>query len=134
MTRGIATRFAGVWTAVTSTLLLSLLTAATTIILAIVISLVLGAESRRLAEQAVFNGEEVVDHAIVARCEMAHVAEMLRTIGRESTNEDLRESLLSYPPINTDGLDCDAIITQPFRIGNDFGLEGPDNALDGLEP
>lgn len=106
--------------------MLAVLTGSVTIVLALVVSLVLGAESRELYRQSVFNGEEVVDHAIVSRCEMAHIAGMLRIIGEQTTNEDLRAALADYPIINTEGLDCDSIITEPFRIGNDFGLEGPE--------
>lgn len=107
-------------------ILLAFITGVVTILLAVVLSLVTGGEQRRLFEQSVFNGEEVVDHAIVSRCEASYVAEMLRTIGRETTNKDLQESLLKFPPINTEGIDCEQIITTPFRAGNDYGLEGPE--------
>lgn len=101
-------------------LMLAVLTAVTTILLILVLSAVLGAENRALQEQAVFNGEEVVDHAIVARCEMAYIVELLKEIGAQSESLDLTQ----YPNINVEGLDCEAVITEPFRVGNDFGLEG----------
>ena len=100
-------------------IMLSLLTAISVVVLILILSAILGGEQRALLEQSVFNGEEVVDHAIVARCEMAHVEDLLRFVLTESGFE------YDKPRINTDGLDCDYIITEPYRTGNDFGLEGP---------
>src|SRR5688500_13839370 len=89
-------------------LMLSILTAVTTILLILVLSSVLGQEGRALQKQAVFNGEEVVDHAIVARCELAHVVDILKEIGEQAEGMDLS----AYDNINTDGLDCDHILTE----------------------
>lgn len=123
MTHAQRARIAGFFSEVRNGLTLAVLTAILTIAIAMILSALVGGESRALLRQAVFNGEETVDHAIVARCEMAHVAEMLRAIG--NTDADVAESLRRFPPINTEGIDCDTIIVEPFRPGNDFGLEGP---------
>lgn len=104
----------------------ALMTAVITVALAIIVSMVFGGESRRLFEQSVFNGEEVVDHAIISRCETAQIVLMLKDIGEATTNEALAERLAMYPEINTENLPCDEIITGPFTPGSDFGIEGPD--------
>ena len=105
-------------------LLLSILTATTTIVLALIISLVLGGESRALQEQAVANGQETVDHAAVSRCELAHVVDILKEIGEQAEGLDLSK----YEELNTDGLDCDAILLEPFTPGRNiipFATPGP---------
>jgi hypothetical protein len=99
------------------------MTAVTTILLIMLLSAFIGAEQRDLQRQSVFNGEEIVDHALVARCESAYLVEMMKELGTTLQNDKLAE----YPAINTEGIDCEFIIEQPFRVGNDFGLEGPPN-------
>lgn len=121
----LSTRFQNLLGHIRSGIGIALMTAVLVIIIASLVSFVFGGESRRLFEQSVFNGEEVVDHAIVSRCETAQIVRMLRDVGDASMNSDLSEKLLSYPEINIEGLDCATIISEPFRVGNDFGLEGP---------
>lgn len=91
-------------------LLLATLTAVVTLILAMLISVVLGGEQRELLRRAVSNGEEVVQHSAITRCELAYLVELVKVIGEQSPQLDLED----YPTVNTDGLDCEAVISQPF--------------------
>lgn len=99
-----------------SILVLSFVTAVTTIVLAMILSLVIGGENRRLQQQAVTNAQEIVDHAAVSRCEMAYVVEILKEIGQQAEGLDLS----AYPVINTEGLDCESILKDPFVPGRNL--------------
>jgi hypothetical protein len=103
-------------------LFLAILTAAVTILLALILSAVIGGQQRGLLESAAANGAEVVDHAKVARCESAYIVEMLRAIGQQSPTLDLSR----FEPVNTTGLDCEAILRSPFTAGENLNaLETP---------
>ena len=103
-------------------LFLAILTAAVTILLALILSAVIGGQQRHLLESAAANGAEVVDHAKVARCESAYIVEMLRAIGQQSPTLDLSR----FAPVDTTGLDCEAILHSPFRVGENLdALETP---------
>lgn len=111
-------------------LMLAFLTAIVTIVLILILSLVLGGEQRRLTSQAVQNGQEAIDSAVVARCEIAHLVDIVKEIGVQSSNLDLSR----YDNINTEGLDCHAILTQPFNPGRDYVFPEPTEAPDSGTP
>lgn len=77
---------------------IALLTAATTLVLAILLSAVLGAENIR--------------HREATRCHAALIVSMLRdAYAVNPAYEQIRDV---YPAINLEGLDCNAYWTQPF--------------------
>lgn len=105
---------------------LALLTGVTTIILIMLLSYMLGGESRELQRQAVSNGAETIDSAIVARCELSHLEGILRLISSNTDNEELAKVLPTLPEINIEGLPCDEIISTPFHPGTDYTFPNPD--------
>lgn len=104
------------WSELPGALMLAILTAITTIVLLLILSLFVGGQQRDLLRAAAENGGEVVDHAKVARCESAYIVEILRKIGDQSPSLDLS----AYPPVNTTGLNCDRILSSPFIPGENL--------------
>lgn len=76
-------------------LLLSLLTATTTIVLALVISIVVGGQN--------------AEHRLASRCFANQTMELIREIVRANENLDAKINLDLYPPISIEGINCEVV-------------------------
>lgn len=79
---------------------IAVLTAVTTIVLALVLSVVAGGESR--ATRA------------ATRCYAAQTHEMIREIIENAPSLDGLVDMEDYPPVNTEGLECDTYFLVPI--------------------
>lgn len=89
-----------------SALVLAVMTAIVTLLLAMVLSAIMGGASRKA-------NAEIIDHSILARCQFAEVIEILKEIGEQSDSIDLSQ----YPQVNTSGIDCTGTLNEPFVPG-----------------
>lgn len=82
--------------------MLSVLTAFTTLALAVLLSAVLGTEN--------------VQHRIASRCFAHNTTELIREIVATSENLSSQIDLSDYPPISIDGIDCSLIYEQTDSV------------------
>ena len=88
-------RLAGFLAELPGALMLAILTAATTLIMAVLLSAVLGTEN--------------AEHRTASRCFAHNTTALLREIVSESETLSRTIDLSLYPPISIDGIDCRAI-------------------------
>lgn len=91
-------RLAGFLAELPGALMLAILTAATTLIMAVLLSAVLGTEN--------------AEHRIASRCFAHNTTELIREIVQASETLSETIDLSKYPPIDITGIDCESVYAE----------------------